>query len=510
MNNPMPLKRFFGLAEFLVVTLAFILFVSLTFDRGDAYYDCTQETTPKLCCNGVYYYNTSYACGGHGNCIVTSTPPYCQCNNVREGDNCELEKQCGSSSCGIFCSSHGTCDTGSNACLCNPGYGGECCSSPISINPVLKPAAVAFGPVTVGSAAQTQTVTLATPVKIVIGSISLGGGNASDFSLGGTCTEGASLASGGSCTITAAFTPTAAGSRGATLTVKTGPPDRYAAVIGSISDDGITGPTVTTLYGPTVTTAPATDITETSATANAAITGLGTSAGTEHGVCWGEDRLPEVAKYYIPGNCVALGAAATGSFTAAITGLSADTTYLLRPYAMNAYYGANGKSYYPISYGSSVTLHTASASAAGSSPVTATTLTAAMTGTGTISAESIVIDPATPTTLYAGLNGAGVYRSVNSGATWAATAGQPGNRSIKALVIDKSDPRVLYAGAYGGGVYRTVDGGASWGACAALGNMNVVSLTIDANGKLYAGTEAGVFLSADGCATWAAMSTGLP
>jgi len=33
---------------------------------------------------------------------------------------------------------------------------------------------------------------------------------------------------------------------------------------------------------------------------------------------------------------------------------------------------------------------------------------------------------------------------------------------------------------------------------------------MDAAGKLYAGSEAGVFVSSDGCASWAAMSAGLP
>ena len=51
-----------------------------------------------------------------------------------------------------------------------------------------------------------------------------------------------------------------------------------------------------------------------------------------------------------------------------------------------------------------------------------------------------------------------------------------------------------------------------WTACGNtdLTNLNVVSLTVDANGKLYAGTEAGVFVSSDNCATWAAMNNGLP
>jgi ligand-binding sensor domain-containing protein len=59
-------------------------------------------------------------------------------------------------------------------------------------------------------------------------------------------------------------------------------------------------------------------------------------------------------------------------------------------------------------------------------------------------------------------------------------------------------------------VYKSTDSGATWTSCAALSNANVRTLTLDNAGKLYAGTEAGVFVSADACASWAAMSAGLP
>jgi hypothetical protein len=138
------------------------------------------------------------------------------------------------------------------------------------------------------------------------------------------------------------------------------------------------------------------------------------------------------------------------------------------------------------------------------------TLTATLSGTGVISADNIVIHPTTPSTLYAGLRGAGVYRSADSGANWALTAGQPASTNITALLINKNDPTMLYAGAYGAGVYKSTDSGATWTSCAALSNANVRTLTLDNAGKLYAGTEAGVFVSADACASWAAMSAGLP
>ncbi len=124
---------------------------------------------------------------------------------------------------------------------------------------------------------------------------------------------------------------------------------------------------------------------------------------------------------------------------------------------------------------------------------------------------SIAIDPVTPATLYAGLDGAGIWKSVNSGGSWMAASTQPTNLRVKALVIRPGDSTRLYAATYGGGVFASTDSGDHWSACATQPtNLNALSLSIDGSGKLYAGTEAGVFVTSDGCATWSAMSNGLP
>jgi photosystem II stability/assembly factor-like uncharacterized protein len=135
-----------------------------------------------------------------------------------------------------------------------------------------------------------------------------------------------------------------------------------------------------------------------------------------------------------------------------------------------------------------------------------------LTGVGTISANSIVVDPDTAVKLYAGLDGAGIYLSSDSGATWSPAATQPTNTRIKAVVIKPGDSTRLYAASYGGGVFTSENSGATWSGCANtnLTNLNLVSLTIDASGRLYAGTEGGVFVSTDGCAIWTAVNGGLP
>lgn len=138
---------------------------------------------------------------------------------------------------------------------------------------------------------------------------------------------------------------------------------------------------------------------------------------------------------------------------------------------------------------------------------------------------AISIDPITESKVYTGLDGAGIYRSTNSGGTWTEASTQPTNKRVKALVINPGDRTTLYAATYGGGVFKSVNvsgdpanNGRDWSVCKdslnvennGLTNLNIVSLGIDANGKLYAGTEAGVFVSDNECVSWTAMNNGLP
>ena len=66
--------------------------------------------------------------------------------------------------------------------------------------------------------------------------------------------------------------------------------------------------------------------------------------------------------------------------------------------------------------------------------------------------DAIAIDPVTPTTLYAGTAYGGVFRSVDSGASWSAVNvglshpyhGLP--VTVGALAVDPVTPSILYAG----------------------------------------------------------------
>jgi len=97
---------------------------------------------------------------------------------------------------------------------------------------------------------------------------------------------------------------------------------------------------------PTVTTAAISAITQTTAVGGGNVTADGGATVTGRGACWSTSANPTTA-----GSCASSGTG-TGSFTASITGLTANTLYHVRAYAMNSVGTA---------YGSDLTFTTLSA-----------------------------------------------------------------------------------------------------------------------------------------------------
>ncbi|MGH2354038.1 MAG: WD40/YVTN/BNR-like repeat-containing protein [Chloroflexota bacterium] len=94
--------------------------------------------------------------------------------------------------------------------------------------------------------------------------------------------------------------------------------------------------------------------------------------------------------------------------------------------------------------------------------------------------------------LYAGVEPAGLFRSVDGGATWTHVAGlrhhsshpewqaTTGGLCLHAIVPHPSDPRQLWVGISSGGVFHTRDGGRTWDRCASV-------IALDATGATGAG-----------------------
>ena len=82
---------------------------------------------------------------------------------------------------------------------------------------------------------------------------------------------------------------------------------------------------------PTLTTTTASAIAGTTATSGGNVTSSGNDVLTERGVCWNTIINPTTANSKLIN-----GSATTGTFTSAITGLTANTTYYVRAYATNS------------------------------------------------------------------------------------------------------------------------------------------------------------------------------
>ncbi|NIA53140.1 choice-of-anchor D domain-containing protein [Massilia sp. TW-1] len=86
----------------------------------------------------------------------------------------------------------------------------------------VSPASLSFAATTVGQSASALSTTLSNTgnAALTVGTISVSGTAAGDYSIsGGTCTNGTSLAAGTSCTVQVGFTPSASGTRSASLVI---------------------------------------------------------------------------------------------------------------------------------------------------------------------------------------------------------------------------------------------------------------------------------------------------
>ena len=104
----------------------------------------------------------------------------------------------------------------------------------------------------------------------------------------------------------------------------------------------------------------------------------------------------------------------------------------------------------------------------------------------------------------------GLYRSTDGAASWAPVASLAG-RSARTIAHDPTRPGTVYVGTIGAGVFRSVDGGAQFVAMpTGERQRNVNSLAVDLTGRLFAGTDSGVFELAPGGLSWIDLNFNLP
>ena len=113
--------------------------------------------------------------------------------------------------------------------------------------------------------------------------------------------------------------------------------------------------------------------------------------------------------------------------------------------------------------------------------------------------------------IFAGIY-AGIYRSVDNGATWStANTGLPERVTASCLM---TSGETIIAGTPGYGIYRSSDNGATWSeANTGLPNIfaaRFVNSLTASGGAIIAGTYAGIYRSVDNGATWNEANSGLP
>ncbi|HUZ78241.1 MAG TPA: hypothetical protein VMV93_11740 [Chloroflexota bacterium] len=140
-------------------------------------------------------------------------------------------------------------------------------------------------------------------------------------------------------------------------------------------------------------------------------------------------------------------------------------------------------------------------------------------GLGQFSVYALAVSKANDNVVYVGgYNGTtstlALYQSTNGGASWTSVGGSLGNNSVQGIALDPTNANVSYL-ALNHGVAKSTDG-VNWTMLAPMNNLNVQSIAIDRSVVpiVYAGTNAntspGVWKSADGGQTWSNVNSGLP
>ncbi len=124
----------------------------------------------------------------------------------------------------------------------------------------------------------------------------------------------------------------------------------------------------------------------------------------------------------------------------------------------------------------------------------------------------LVIDPISPNILYVVENG--LFKSTDSGATWKSIHFGPTNMNpdVTALLFNPITPAILYALTRRGRVFKSIDSGSQWSEIKnGLPERAVWSIAIDTSRPttLYAGSDRGLYGTADAGATWRPLDNGL-
>ena len=138
-------------------------------------------------------------------------------------------------------------------------------------------------------------------------------------------------------------------------------------------------------------------------------------------------------------------------------------------------------------------------------------------GNGRLTA--IAFHPTDPNTLYVGAPAGGFWKSTDNGASWAKSVTGLTRLGVSSIVVHPLNPDIIFIGtgdrdagdAPGYGVWKSIDGGATWAASnTGMGNRTVYEILMDPTDSdiLIAATNSRIYRSTDGGLNWTAQYTG--
>ncbi|HEY0461695.1 MAG TPA: hypothetical protein VGC97_21340 [Pyrinomonadaceae bacterium] len=133
--------------------------------------------------------------------------------------------------------------------------------------------------------------------------------------------------------------------------------------------------------------------------------------------------------------------------------------------------------------------------------------------------RALLVDPVSPNTMYTAGVAGGVWKTTDGGASWVALDDFMANIAVTCLTFEPGNSSILYAGTgegffnadavQGAGIFKSTDSGATWARLASTANnanftfVNDIVIGNGANTQhIYAATRTGVMRSLDGGANW--------
>jgi Secretion system C-terminal sorting domain len=122
----------------------------------------------------------------------------------------------------------------------------------------------------------------------------------------------------------------------------------------------------------------------------------------------------------------------------------------------------------------------------------------------------IAVFPADTTIIYVSSPGGGIWKSVNSAATWQPLVDNNSSyMNVYHLAINPTNSNIVYAGLTGSGVIKSIDGGTSW-ASTGSGPSGIKKILIDPTNAniLFATSSTGIHRSINAGTSWTSVQSG--